>query len=68
MKTTLFTTGSGSKWDTSKPIRTSMRISNPVLTGKYEDHNLGGRGDIESMVEVDHDFGCDMIWEQFVSQ
>jgi hypothetical protein len=61
-------TGSGGTWDTDKAVRTSMRISNPKLTGKFEDHDLLGTGNIESMLEVDHDFGTDYIWEQFISQ
>jgi len=59
-------TGSGGTWDTDKAVRTSMKISNPKLTGKFQDHDLGGN--IESMLEVDHDFGTDYIWEQFISQ
>lgn len=69
---TNFKTSTGSNWDTSKPIRTSMPISSEygrgtgTLTGKWEEHELGG--DKECMVEVSHDFGVDMIFEQFISQ
>lgn len=61
-----FTTQTGSKWDTEKPVKTTMKVSNPKLTGKYEAHELGGETTV--MVEVDHDFGTDMIFEEYVWQ
>ncbi len=70
MKT--FKTTTGSIWNTEKPIRTSMPISSKygkgtgILTGRYETHTLSG--EIQPMLEVDHDFGTDMIFEQFISQ
>lgn len=61
-----FTTETGSKWNTEKPVRTSMKVSNPKLTGKHETHILSG--EIVVMVEVDHDFGKDFIFEEYVWQ
>ena len=69
----LFRTGAGSIWDLSKPIRTSMPISHDsakgvgLLTGKFEDVP-DGDGTIISLVEVEHDFGKDFIFESFISQ
>lgn len=68
----IFKTGSGSSWNIFQPIRTSMPISSDgkkgvgKLTGKFEDREVDGG--VESMVEVSHDFGTDMIFEQFISQ
>jgi hypothetical protein len=59
-------TGSGGIWDVNKSIRTSMKIANPKLTGKFEDHVLNG--ETVSMLEVDHDFDKDFIFEEFLSQ
>lgn len=62
-----FKTGSGGLWSVNRPISTSLStVSNPKLTGKFEDHDINGT--TESMLEVDHDFGKDFIWEQFISQ
>ncbi len=67
-----FTTSVGSKWDTAKPVRTSMPISSEhgkgtgVLTGRWEEHTLNEEK--QCMVEVAHDFGADYIFEQFISQ
>jgi len=63
-KMATFKTGSGNVWDTDRPIKTTIKVFNPKLTGNFEDHEIDGR--IESMVEVDHDYGTDFIWEQFV--
>jgi hypothetical protein len=63
-----FKTQSGATWDTEKPVRTSINVSNPKLTGKVENHTINCLGETMSMLEVDHDFGKDYIWEDFISQ
>lgn len=59
-------TKTGSTWDLTKPVRSSLFIGNGKLTGKVEYHNLNG--ELECMLEVDWDFGIDFIFEQFLSQ
>lgn len=56
----------GSNWDLDKPVRSSLFKGNGKLTGNVEYHELSGEK--ECMLEVDHDFGKDFIFEQFLSQ
>lgn len=59
-------TETGSNWNLSKPVRSSLFQGEGELTGNVEYHNtVNGR---ECMLEVDHGFGIDFIFEDFLSQ
>jgi len=66
METKVIKTETGGTWDLNKPVRSSLFKGNGKLTGAIEYHTL--HGEQECMIEVDHGFGTDFIFEQFLSQ
>ena len=64
-ETETFKTSSGGTWRKAS-IRTSMPISNGKLTGNWEEQEVFKEKVV--MLEVDHDFGKDFIFESLISQ
>lgn len=60
----------GSNYDLSKPVRIlltgMLQGETGTLTGKYEMQDICGEE--QMMMEVDHPFGKDMIFEDYLSQ
>lgn len=59
-------TETGGTWNFEKPVRSSLFKGPGKLTGRVEYHHMETEQD--AMLEVDHGFGVDFIFESFLSQ